>query len=313
LKRAQVLQTIRHFFNERNVVEVETPALSQGTVTDVHLEAISCRYSFLSNSSDEQATTLYLQTSPEFHMKRLLASGYGCIFQIAKAFRHEGAGRYHNPEFTLLEWYRLGFDHFSLMREVSDLLKIVLNCSEPTQITYQNLFIKQVNLDPLTATKAQLLTLIEYHNKLSEWLINEKDNDILLQFIFSEIIEPHIGNDSPCFVYNFPCSQASLAKICLEDSRVAQRFECYFQGVELVNGFNELTDKDTQLERFQDDNIARKTLSIGDKPIDHNFLAALSHGLPQCSGVALGIDRLIMLALKIKHIERAISFPVDRC
>jgi lysyl-tRNA synthetase class 2 len=312
-KRAQVLQTIRHFFNERNVVEVETPALSQGTVTDVHLEAISCRYSFLSNSSDEQATTLYLQTSPEFHMKRLLASGYGCIFQIAKAFRHEGAGRYHNPEFTLLEWYRLGFDHFSLMREVSDLLKIVLNCSEPTQITYQNLFIKQVNLDPLTATKAQLLTLIEYHNKLSEWLINEKDNDILLQFIFSEIIEPHIGNDSPCFVYNFPCSQASLAKICLEDSRVAQRFECYFQGVELVNGFNELTDKDTQLERFQDDNIARKTLSIGDKPIDHNFLAALSHGLPQCSGVALGIDRLIMLALKIKHIERAISFPVDRC
>jgi lysyl-tRNA synthetase class 2 len=312
-KRAQILQTIRHFFNERNVVEVETPALSQGTVTDVHLEAITCRYNFLSNSSDEQATTLYLQTSPEFHMKRLLASGYGCIFQIAKAFRHEGAGRYHNPEFTLLEWYRLGFDHFSLMSEVSDLLKIVLACSEPTQITYQNLFIKQVNLDPLTATRTQLLTLIEHHNKLSEWLINEKDNDILLQFVFSEIIEPHIGNESPCFVYNFPCSQASLAKICIEEPRVAQRFECYFQGIELVNGFNELTDKDAQLQRFQVDNLTRKALSIREKPVDQKFLAALDHGLPQCSGVALGVDRLIMLALKIKHIEQTMSFPVDRC
>jgi lysyl-tRNA synthetase class 2 len=312
-KRAQVLQKIRHFFNERNVVEVETPALSQGTVTDMHLEAITCRYNFLSDSSTDQATNLYLQTSPEFHMKRLLASGYGCIFQIAKAFRHEEAGRFHNPEFTLLEWYRLGFDHFKLMKEVAELLKMVLGCAEPTKRTYQHLFIERVNLDPLSANREQLLTLIKKHNKLSEWLTLEQDNDILLQFIFSELIEPHIGNESPCFVYNFPRSQASLAKICPEDTRVAQRFECYFQGVELVNGFNELTHVDLQLERFQEDNRKRKILSLQEKPIETNFIAALTQGLPQCSGVALGIDRLIMLTLKAEHIEQVVSFPIDRC
>ena len=312
-KRAQVLQKIRHFFNERNVVEVETPALSQGTVTDMHLEAITCRYNFLSDSSTDQATNLYLQTSPEFHMKRLLASGYGCIFQIAKAFRHEEAGRFHNPEFTLLEWYRLGFDHFKLMKEVAELLKMVLGCAEPTQRTYQHLFIERVNLDPLSANREQLLTLIKKHNKLSEWLTLEQDNDILLQFIFSELIEPHIGNESPCFVYNFPRSQASLAKICPEDTRVAQRFECYFQGVELVNGFNQLTHVDLQLERFQEDNRKRKILSLQEKPIETNFIAALTQGLPECSGVALGIDRLIMLTLKAEHIEQVVSFPIDRC
>ncbi|MDX2366908.1 MAG: elongation factor P--(R)-beta-lysine ligase [Colwellia sp.] len=312
-KRAQILQQIRQFFNERNVIEVETPALSQGTVTDVHLEAITCRYDFLSDSSPDKSTNLYLQTSPEFHMKRLLASGYGCIFQIAKAFRHEEAGRFHNPEFTLLEWYRLGFDHFTLMDEVAELLKTVLDCTEPTQTTYQHVFIKLVSLDPLTATRAQLLSLIKDHDKLSEWLTVEQDNDILLQFIFSELIEPHIGNESPCFVYNFPRSQASLAKISPEDPRVAERFECYFQGVELVNGFNELIDSTVQSERFHEDNIKRKNFYLPEKPIDKNFIAALSQGLPQCSGVALGIDRLIILALKAKHIEQVISFPIDRC
>jgi lysyl-tRNA synthetase class 2 len=312
-KRAQILQQVRHFFNERNVVEVETPALSQGTVTDVHLDAITCRYNFLNDSSPDQTTSLYLQTSPEFHMKRLLASGYGCIFQIAKAFRHEEAGRFHNPEFTLLEWYRLGFDHFTLMKEVAQLLKTVLDCNEPTQITYQDLFIDQLSVDPLTASRAQLLSLIKMHDKLSDWLTVEQDNDILLQFVFSEIIEPNIGNDSPCFVYNFPRSQASLAKICPEDSRVAQRFECYFKGIELVNGFNELTDPEAQLERFQGDNRQRKTMFLPEMPIDTNLITALSQGLPQCAGVALGIDRLIMLALKAEHIEQVVSFPIERC
>lgn len=312
-KRAQIVQKIRQFFSERNVIEVETPALSQGTVTDVHLDAISCRYNFLSGSPTEQVTDLYLQTSPEFHMKRLLASGYGCIFQIAKAFRHEEAGRFHNPEFTLLEWYRLGFDHFMLMDEVAQLLQIILGCNKPTKTTYQDIFIKEVDIDPLIATREQLLSLIVKYGKLSDWLSVEPDNDILLQFIFSEIIEPKIGNDSPCFVYNFPCSQASLAKTCAKDARVAERFECYFQGVELVNGFNELTDSDIQIQRFQEDNGYRKLLYLPERSIDNNFISALSAGLPQCSGVALGIDRLIMLALKAEHIEKVISFPIDRC
>lgn len=311
-KRAQVLQQIRHFFSERNVVEVETPALSLATVTDVHLDAFACRYEFLSDSPTEQSTELFLQTSPEFHMKRLLASGYGCIFQIAKAFRHEEAGQNHNPEFTLLEWYRLGFDHFDLMTEVAELLKTVLSCAEPLQITYQQLFIDQLSLDPLIATREQLLALITEKNKLSDWLVSEQNNDILLQFIFSEIIEPNIGLNAPCFVYNFPKSQASLAIICPDDGRVAQRFECYYQGVELVNGFNELTNAEQQYKRFQEDNKQRVLEGLVAKPIDNRFISGLEHGLPQCSGVALGIDRLIMLALKAEHITQVISFPVER-
>ncbi|MGL1958600.1 MAG: elongation factor P--(R)-beta-lysine ligase [Colwellia sp.] len=309
-KRAQILQQIRQFFAGRNVVEVETPALSLGTVTDAHLEALSCRYNFLSDSSVDHSIDLYLQTSPEFHMKRLLASGYGSIFQIAKAFRHEEAGRYHNPEFTLLEWYRLGFDHFELMKEVAELLKTILVCNEPTQITYQQLFIAQIGLDPLAASREQLLAIIIEKNKMSDWLAAEPNIDILLQFIFSEIIEINIGIVAPCFVYNFPSSQASLAKICPEDTRVAQRFECYFKGVELVNGFNELTDVEKQYKRFQEDNKKRASLGLKNKAIDNNFISALSWGLPPCSGVALGVDRLIMLALDVEQLEQVITFPI---
>jgi lysyl-tRNA synthetase class 2 len=311
-KRAKILQQVRAFFVERKVTEVETPALSLATVTDVHLDAFECRYNFLSNSSTETFAELYLQTSPEFHMKRLLASGYGCIFQIAKAFRHEEAGRYHNPEFTMLEWYRIGFDHFKLMDEVGGLLKTVLNCAEPTKQTYQEIFIKNVELDPLIASRDELLALINKKNKLSDWLLEEHDNDILLQFIFSEIIESSIGNNAPCFVYNFPKSQASLAQISPDDSRVAQRFECYYQGIELANGFNELTDGYSQLQRFQEDNKKRKNKNLQEKTIDQHFISALSHGLPQCSGVALGIDRLIMIAISASHIGQVITFPIER-
>lgn len=310
-KRAKILQQIRRFFSQRNVLEVETPMLSLGTVTDVHLEALTCRYNFLAETSINKSIPLYLQTSPEFHMKRLLASGYGCIFQIAKAFRHEEAGRFHNPEFTMLEWYRIGYDHFDLMTEVGDLLLEILHCEVPLTYTYQDIFIEHVELDPLTATKEELIALIKNRGKLSDWLLTVDDNDILLQFIFSELIETHIGNDAPCFIYNFPKSQASLAKLCSTDDRVAQRFECYYQGIELANGFNELTDSKKQLERFQIDNKTRCVLELKEKPIDKNFISALASGIPQCAGVALGIDRLIMLALKKHHIQEVISFPVE--
>jgi lysyl-tRNA synthetase class 2 len=311
-KRAQIIQQIRIFFADRNVTEVETPALSLGTVTDVHLDALNCRYHFLADSNDNQATDLYLQTSPEFHMKRLIACGYGCIYQMAKAFRHEEFGRYHNPEFTMLEWYRIGFDHFALMDEVAQLLTEILGCLKPEQITYQQTFINYVGIDPLVADRDTLLAVIAQHNKTSDWLLAALNNDTLLQFIFSEIIEPKIGKFSPCFVYNFPSSQASLAKICPDDDRVAQRFECYFKGIELVNGFNELTDTEKQTQRFYEDNQKRTKLGLHVKPIDQKFIAALKHGLPQCSGVALGVDRLIMLALQAPHIEQVISFPIER-
>ena len=311
-QRASILKEIRHFFETRNVTEVETPLLSQGTITDVHLDAMTSRYDFLANSTSEQSTTFYLQTSPEFAMKRLLASGYGCIFQICKAFRHEGYGKHHNPEFSILECYRLGFDHFKLMNEVGELLQCILQCDQPTQISYQDVFIKHLNIDPLIATREELLVIIDEHNKLSDWLLHEHDLDTLLQFVFCELIEPNIGKKSPCFVYNFPSSQASLAKISKEDSRVADRFECYYLGIELANGFHELTDVSQQLQRFEQDNIKRVASKLPVRPIDNSFISALENGLPQCSGVALGIDRLVMLALQIENIEQVLTFPIER-
>ena len=311
-KRAAVIATVREFFNVRNVLEVETPALSQGTVTDVYLDALTCEYNFLAESSIDESDTLYLQTSPEYHMKRLLASGYGCIYQIAKAYRHEEFGRYHNPEFTMLEWYRIGFNQFDLMSEVVELLKSVLACNEPLLTSYQDIFIKTVAIDPLTATFNELCELLTQHEKSADWLIESGDTDQLLQFIFTEIIEPTIGINEPQFIYNFPVAQASLAKISEDDSRVAERFECYYQGIELANGFNELTDANEQLKRFQEDNSKRQAQGLPERPIDKRFIAALSHGLPQCSGVALGIDRLVMLAIDAKSISEVQSFRMDR-
>ena len=311
-KRANILQEIRQFFAERNVVEVETPALSQGTVTDVYLDALTCKYNFLADSSSEQSADLFLQTSPEFHMKRLLASGYGCIYQIAKAFRHEESGRYHNPEFTMLEWYRIGFDQFDLMSEVAELLQAVLGGDKALFTSYQGIFIKIVSVDPLTATFDELVEVLNKYNKAADWLIKMNDADLLLQFIFTEIIEPTIGVNEPHFIYDFPVAQASLAKRSIDDPRVAQRFECYFKGIELVNGFNELTDADEQAVRFEEDNAKRAVQGLSVKPIDKNFIDALTHGLPQCSGVALGIDRLVMLALDIKEISEVQSFSIER-
>jgi len=310
--KAKILKSIRVFFDEKSVIEVETPLLSKGTITDVHLDAFTTRYDFLSDTPMTESTQYYLQTSPEFAMKRLIASGYGSIYQICKAFRHEDYGSQHNPEFTMLEWYRIDFDHVALMDEVSELLKLVLGCSSSTKHSYQELFIRYIKLDPLVASAEQLLDFINTNGLMSDWISQETNVDTLLQFVFSEVIEKEIGLVAPCFVYNFPRSQASLAKICPEDNRVAQRFECYYKGIELANGFNELTDATLQYQRFIEDNKKRKMNGLKEREIDLRFISALESGLPQCSGVALGVDRLVMLALKIAHIEQALTFPIER-
>jgi len=310
--KAKILKSIRVFFDEKSVIEVETPLLSKGTITDVHLDAFTTRYDFLSDTPMTESTQYYLQTSPEFAMKRLIASGYGSIYQICKAFRHEDYGSQHNPEFTMLEWYRIDFDHVALMDEVSELLKLVLGCSSSTKHSYQELFIRYIKLDPLVASAEQLLDFINTNGLMSDWISKETNVDTLLQFVFSEVIEKEIGLVAPCFVYNFPRSQASLAKICPEDNRVAQRFECYYKGIELANGFNELTDATLQYQRFIEDNKKRKMNGLKEREIDLRFISALESGLPQCSGVALGVDRLVMLALKIAHIEQALTFPIER-
>ncbi|WP_196587399.1 elongation factor P--(R)-beta-lysine ligase [Aliivibrio fischeri] len=307
-QRADILAAIRSFFSERKVMEVDTPAMSHATVTDVHLHTFQTDFI---GPGYADGTHLYFMTSPEFHMKRLLAAGSGCIYQINKAFRNEEAGRYHNPEFTMLEWYRLGFDHHNLMDEMNELLTLVLKCDNAERMTYQEAFIQVLGVCPLEANMDELRAVAAPLG-LSDIADIEEDRDTLLQLLFSMGVEVKIGQDVPAFVYDFPASQAALAKINPSDPRVAERFEVYFKGIELANGFHELDNAKEQLMRFEEDNAKRKSMGLIEQPIDYHLIAALEAGLPNCSGVALGIDRLIMLAMGEKHIDQVTAFPFDR-
>lgn len=307
--RAKFVTSIRQFFSDREVLEVETPLLSNGTITDVHLDAFSCSFPHHYSGQDK---TLYLQTSPEFAMKRLLCAGSGPIYQICKSFRNETAGRYHNPEFTMLEWYRPDYDDVKLMAELDLLLQQVLNVNPAISLSYQQAFLDYLEIDPLSASFDEIKIKVTEFSQ-DDWLMQETSKDTLLQWLFSMYIEPHLGDDqTPCFVYHFPATQASLAKINQQDNRVAHRFELYFRGIELANGFYELQDANEQALRFEKDNQQRQSLNLPTKPVDELFLAALKHGLPDCAGVAMGLDRLFMLQQNLCHIEQALSFDVNR-
>ncbi|MBK5144164.1 elongation factor P--(R)-beta-lysine ligase [Budviciaceae bacterium BWR-B9] len=308
LKRAKIVSEIRRFFSERGVLEVETPAMSQATVTDIHLFPFQTRFV---GPGAADGMTLFLMTSPEFHMKRLLAAGSGPIYQMGKSFRNEEAGRYHNPEFTMLEWYRPHFDMYRLMNEVDDLLQQILDCEASEVVSYQQIFIRHLEIDPLSADKPQLRAAAAKLD-MEELANREEERDTLLQMLFAFGVEPHIGQEKPTFVYHFPASQAALAEISSEDHRVAERFEVYYKGVELANGFRELTDAGEQRQRFEQENRKREARGLPVHPIDENFLAALAYGMPECAGVALGVDRLIMIALSAQSISEVMAFPVDR-
>jgi lysyl-tRNA synthetase class 2 len=307
-QRAVVLQKIRQFFAARDVLEVDTPALSHAAVTDEHLHSFSTQFT---HPFSPQASTLYLQTSPEFAMKRLLCAGSGAIYQICKSFRNEESGRFHNPEFTMLEWYRPGFDHLKLMSEIDELIQMVVGSDSAERVTYQDVFKQYLGYCPLTATLTDIKTLASQYG-YAELAANENDKDTLLMLLFSQHVEPHIGQNRPCFVVDFPASQAALARISPTNSLVAERFELYFQGIELANGFHELTDGPEQLRRFEQDNVKRQHMGLEIMPIDHNFIAAIDYGLPACAGVALGIDRLLMLALNYSEIDQVITFENSR-
>ncbi len=306
LKRAEILTEIRRFFSERGVLEVETPAMSQATITDAHLASFQTQFV---GPGAADGLTLYLITSPEFHMKRLLAAGSGPIFQMGKSFRNEEAGRHHNPEFTMLEWYRPHYDMYRLMNEVDDLLQQILDCESAESLSYQQAFIRYLDIDPLTASKEKLREVAAKLD-LSNIADQEDDRDTLLQLLFAMGVETQIGLEKPAFIYHFPASQASLAEISKEDHRVAERFEVYFKGMELANGFRELTDSHEQRLRFEQDNRKREAKGMPVLPIDEYLLAALADGMPECAGVAMGVDRLVMLALKAKRISEVIAFPV---
>ena len=306
IKRAAIIADIRRFFTERGVLEVETPTMSEFSVTDIHLSTFST--AFLAPFAN-QAKQLHLITSPEYHMKRLLAAGSGAIFQLCRVFRNEEAGSRHNPEFTMLEWYRPHFDMYRLINEVDDLLQQILECEPAESYSYQFVFQTYVGLDPLSATRQQLVAKARENGLQCE---DEEERDTLLQFLFSEVVEPNIGKERPTAVYHFPATQAALAQISPEDHRVAERFEFYYQGLELANGFHELDDAKEQLHRFESDNLNREKMGLPPQELDRRFLQALKAGIPNCSGVALGVDRLMMIALNAKRIEEVMAFGVER-
>jgi elongation factor P--(R)-beta-lysine ligase len=305
--RACVLKQIRDFFAARHVMEVDTPLMCHTSVTDPYIQSIPALFQPHPKENEQR---YYLQTSPEYAMKRLLAAGSGAIYQIAKAFRQGELGRFHNPEFTMLEWYRPGFDHHRLMDEMDDLLQLILKTPPAERKSYAELFQTFLHLDPHHASIHELMACAK--DKSISVAGDITDRDTWLSLLITHYIEPQIGKDRPCFIYDFPGSQAALARLQPGDTPVASRFEVYFQGIELANGFHELQDANEQRKRFENNLIARKQLGLSELPIDEYLLSALSHGLPDCAGVALGIDRIIMLAASCHHIAEILSFDFTR-
>ncbi len=299
--RAKLLARIREFFAARQVLEVETQLLSHSTITDPNIHSFITKYHLGNNSTD-----LYLQTSPEFAMKRLLAANSGSIYQICKAFRHEDHGKQHNPEFTIMEWYRIDFDHHELMREMDEFLQFTINTKPAEKISYCELFQQYLNLDPIDSS---IETLQQCARKHGLNIIPDLTYDDWLNLLLTHIIEPHLGINQPTFIYDYPASQAALARLNPDNPQVAERFEVYINGVELANGFHELADSQEQRQRFINDLEQRHELNLSTIPLDENFLAALND-LPDCAGVALGIDRLMMIQKQYKDIAEVLAFPV---
>ena len=298
--RAGLLVKIRAFFRARGVLEVETPVLSRSATTDPALD------SFHVGDLDHPH---YLQTSPEFPMKRLLAAGSGDIYQIARVFRDGECGRWHNPEFTLLEWYRVGYDHWQLMNEVEALVTEVLpGCgSDFPRVSYADLFLEHLDIDPLVADVPQLAEVAKRAGVVAS---GELTRTGWLDLLFTHLIEPPLAEYKAVFVYGFCADQAALARLDDNDRRTASRFELYASGVELANGFHELIDPVEQRARFIGDNRLRRSQGREEMPLDELFLDALAEGLPDCSGVAMGVDRLLMLVTGALTIEEVLAFPI---
>tara|TARA_B100000965_G_scaffold216738_2_gene181377 strand:- start:2515 stop:3477 length:963 start_codon:yes stop_codon:yes gene_type:complete len=304
-RRAGIINRIREFFAERGVLEVDTPSLSHAAVSDPFLHPFATEYV---PEGGGQAAMLYLHTSPEYPMKRLLAAGSGAIWQLCKVYRNGEIGRRHNPEFSMLEWYRPGFDHHQLMDEVDALVRAVLAGESARRVTYAAVFAEHTGLDIHQCSDADLQSLAAARCGFQ----GELSRDGYLNLLFSECVEPRL--QAPTMVYAFPASQAALARVVEGDDRVpsAARFEMFVKGMELANGYFELTDADEQLRRFEADQAQREALGIAALPIDIPLVDALRSGMPSCAGVALGVDRLVMLALGASTIGEVIAFDTQR-
>jgi lysyl-tRNA synthetase class 2 len=294
--RARIYRKIRAFFSAREFLEVDTPLLSRTTNTDAQIAYIR---------AFNQGQTMYLQTSPEFAMKRLLAAGSGSIYQICHAFREAEMGGRHNIEFTLLEWYHLGYDYHALMDEVEILIDTLSDqANSYRRVSYRDLFLEYIDIDTAGIQLAEL-------REKSRELIPGTDSDDLdfdqcLDLLLSMLIAPRLKGY--VFVYDYPISQAALARANVDNPSVAERFELFHDDLELANGFSELTDAGIQRDRFEKDNQLRKAKGLPRYPVDQHLLAALESGLPECAGVALGLDRLLMLLSGVDSIAKTVCF-----
>ncbi len=307
LERALMLKNIRAFFDGKDVLEVETPLLSQFATTDPHLESLQSCF---------REQDCYLNTSPEYAMKRLLADSQQAIYQICKAFRDDELGVNHNPEFTMLEWYQPGYDDQQLMAELAELVTVLFGEAnkEPVFITksYQQVFEDSIGFNPHEVSAAQCYSLsLEKNIEIPQGLSADDDVNDWLDWLLTQKVLPSLASDCFTFIFDYPVAQCALAKIGANEQQVAvaKRFELFFGEMELANGFYELTDAEEQLSRFQLDNNVRIESGAAPKAIDENFIAALEHGLPECAGVAVGLDRLLMVKTACTHIEQVLIFP----
>jgi len=305
-QRAFLLARIRQYFAENHVIEVETPILSSAGNTDTHIE------SFTSNPIKSETNCSYLRTSPEFPLKRLLCKGVGDVYELGKVFRKGEVSKTHNTEFTLLEWYRINFDYLQLIQDVRNLFEFVLLSFELAIpkckiITFSKAFKQILNIDVSQITTSKInLCCNEYGYSGSQLSTDEA-----LDYLFATQIQPNFDRHCLTFITHYPASQAALAQINPQDSTTALRFEVFYQGFELGNGYQELTDAEELSHRFNQDNRNRKINQLNEIEIDNNLLSAIQQGMPECSGIAIGVDRMLMSLLKCNNINEVLSFSAE--
>ena len=308
--RSGLLRRLRDFFEQHGFLEVETPLLSADTVIDRHLDPIPVTL-FDDSRFPTEGRRLWLQTSPEFGMKRLLAAGGESIFQVTRAFRAGEKGNLHNPEFTIVEWYRRGDTMQDGIELLSDLCCTLLNTKAAERLSYAEAFSRYVDIDPHDCSAVDLRKkAASLSIDLPDALVN--DRDAWLHRLLVERVEPNLGQDGPAIVYDYPVSQAGLSRTRNDNPPVAERFELYFRGIELANGYHELIDASDFRDRNREANAARATDGKDVLPEESHLLAAMDQGLPACAGVALGFDRLVMLAAGATSVSEVMTFPIDR-
>jgi len=303
-RRAELLASVRRFFDDRGFLEVETPLLSHDTVVDRHLDPIPVTL-FNDARQPQAGKQLWLQTSPEFAMKRLLAAGATAIYQIAKAFRGGPEfGPRHNPEFTIVEWYRVGDDYDAGMKLLSELAEALLGSGPAERLTYRDAFGRYAKINPFGVDNL--------YTESAAGLPRNADRDLQLDYLLTSLVEPQLGRERPTILHDYPASQAALARVRDGNPPLAERFELYVHGVELANGYHELLDPRLLRARNDQNNALRASDGKYTLPSESRLLAAMDHGLPPCSGCALGFDRLVMVATGAKTIQEVLPFPVER-